>query len=288
MIHQRRMRGFTAIELLVVVAIIAILIALLLPAVQQARESARRSQCRNNLMQIGLALHHYHHAHQCLPPGSINPTGPIRDDGQGYHFSWTTQILPYLDEGLTYRKLDFTKSIYAIENSEPTSRTSPIFLCPSSASQTHAYAGCHNDVEAPIDVDNHGVLYLNSSVEFRDVTDGQRSTIMLGEVAGAGNWAMGTSSTLRNMSRINSTIDAANFKEKTGQSYYGIRDDVIEEEVEDPIDPALQVGGFLSAHTDGVNFCFVDGAVRFMSQRTDSGVLKNLANRHDGNLIEQF
>jgi prepilin-type N-terminal cleavage/methylation domain-containing protein len=66
-------RGFTLIELLVVIAIIAVLIALLLPAVQQAREAARRSQCKNNMKQLGLALHNYHDTHMVFPPGAINP-----------------------------------------------------------------------------------------------------------------------------------------------------------------------------------------------------------------------
>ncbi len=287
--NQRTRQGFTAIELLVVISIIAILIALLLPAVQQAREAARRTQCKNNMMQIGLALHSYHHTHQMLPPGSINPTGPIKHDGKGYQYSWTTQILPYLDEQLAYKKLDFSKSIHDVANSEVIFRTSPVFTCPSSPSGGNAYAGCHNDVETAIDIENNGVLFLNSSVRFRDVTDGRRATVMIGEVISTGNWSYGTRATLRNMSGLNSSKDVSFYREASGNNYYGFPDEEIaEEDGEVAIDPILFVGGFLSYHTGGVNFCFVDGSVRFLSQNMDGQVRLNLGNRHDGNLIEGF
>ncbi len=108
---KRRDRGFTLIELLVVIAIIAVLIALLLPAVQQAREAARRSQCQNNLKQMGLALHNYEGTYGRLPMAIISgecnglPWGAgstaFDDDG----FNWTTSILPYIDQANTYNKL---------------------------------------------------------------------------------------------------------------------------------------------------------------------------------------
>src|SRR5512134_266205 len=96
MIRRFKWRAFTLVELLVVIAIIGILIALLLPAVQAAREAARRSQCTNNLSQIGIALHLYESAHGQFPAGVINDKGPVRSEPIGHHMSWLTQILPYI------------------------------------------------------------------------------------------------------------------------------------------------------------------------------------------------
>ncbi|MCP4507261.1 MAG: DUF1559 domain-containing protein, partial [Fuerstiella sp.] len=75
--HKRIIRGFTLLEMLMVIAIIAVLIALLLPAIQQAREQARRTQCTNNMVQLGIALHNYQTCHNVLPPGCVNLTGPV-------------------------------------------------------------------------------------------------------------------------------------------------------------------------------------------------------------------
>ena len=114
MVRSHRRSGFTLIELLVVIAIIAILIALLLPAVQQAREAARRTQCKNNLKQLGLALHNYHDAYNILPPGMVfsgDLTGANAAlDSQTYslnHTGWM-MLLPYIDQGPLYNQWDPT------------------------------------------------------------------------------------------------------------------------------------------------------------------------------------
>ncbi len=126
--------GFTLIELLVVIAIIAILIALLLPAVQQAREAARRSQCRNNLKQMGLALHNYHDAFQRFPAAYLlNPVALHSEPSYG----WGTSILPYLDQSPLYQKLDPGKRTLRQIASGPDADAAllqtalSVFVCPS-------------------------------------------------------------------------------------------------------------------------------------------------------------
>lgn len=287
----RKTRGFTLVELLVVIAIIGILIALLLPAVQAAREAARRMSCMNNLVQLGIALKSYEVAHEVLPPGSVNPTGPIRNTPQGYHMGWLVQLLPYMEENVTFSHVDFSVGVYHPNNAPVRDITITLFTCPSCWSRygpkdstgkpirVSNYAGCHHDVEAPIDADNHGVFFLNSRVRLDQVTDGLTHTIFVGEKLCDRfdlGWMSGTPATLRN----------------TGSPLTNAVDDDFPA-VEPPEGEAaarkareLKVGGFGSEHPGGANFLFGDGAVRMIIDSIDPLIFGQLGHRADGKLLK--
>lgn len=201
------LRGFTLVELLVVMAIIGILIGLLLPAVQAVREAARRISCGNNLLQIGVALMNYEMAHRTLPPGTIEAKGPIVHLPNGYHHGWLVQLLPMLEQQAAYRKLDSNLSIYAPGNFAVRSHQFESIYCPSQPSapiQTN-YAGVHDSREVPINTNNNGCLFLNSRIRVRDITDGTSNTIIVGEKRVDDTelgWSSGTRACLRNMGSL--------------------------------------------------------------------------------------
>jgi len=279
---QRR-RGFTLVELLVVIAIIGILISLLLPAVQACREAARRVSCQNNLANLGVALQNYEAAHEFLPPGVVNPEGPIRNTPQGNHLSWLVQLLPYVEEEVAFQQIDLALGAYDEKNDPVRQLPIQTFICPSSwygpdeGPPISNYAGCHHDVEAPIDADNHGVLFLNSKINSREIPDGATHTIVLGEKLSDENdlgWMSGTRATLRN------TGVPLNLVKK---SQAADSDDESDDEADD--EAGLQVGGFNAAHPSGVNFLFGDGALHFVAEGITPSVLKQLGHRADGQLL---
>ncbi|MHC4876970.1 MAG: DUF1559 domain-containing protein [Planctomycetota bacterium] len=276
--------GFTLIELLVVIAIIAILVALLLPAVQAAREAARRASCKNNLAQIGLAILNYEMAHGVLPPGSVNTTGPIQSTPEGYHMSWIAQILPHIESQALFKTIDFTLGAYDQSDEVRRVSLSP-FRCPSSPESRggsnesfSSYAGCHHDLEAPIDVDNNGVFYLNSNVRFKDIIDGASNTLFIGEKQGLDpglTWLSGTRATLRNTGKRPNQAPA------TAGNFLGTDDGALFEDV-------LEVGGFGSWHVGGSQFVLGDGSVRFISENIDIELYQRLGNRRDEKIVGEF
>ncbi|HWL07525.1 MAG TPA: DUF1559 domain-containing protein [Planctomicrobium sp.] len=208
----RARHGFTLIELLVVIAIIAILVALLLPAVQQAREAARRAQCKNNLKQLGLAMHNYHDTHRVFPPGMFNV---INGYGSPYEAAAGTtnratffaMILPYIDQGPLYNR--WTSSVTQVNGgtvypwtTDPglTQVVVRTMLCPSDPSAGHKdhgsngfcgnYTGCtgaqawgnqYTTLDAAGDPPQ-GIFHCRSNSALRDVTDGASNTILMGEI----------------------------------------------------------------------------------------------------------
>jgi len=267
-------RGFTLVELLVVITIISILMAMMIPAVMAARETSRRMTCLNHLFQIGVALSNYESAHNMLPPGTTDKQGPIHNTPHGYQMSWLVPLLPYIDEGVVFGNIDLSVGAYDAKNAKARAIRIAVFVCPSAIPAgygpgTSSYAGCQNDVEAPINVDNHGVLFLNSHISQKDVTDGIAHTIYVGEKLSEENdlgWMSGTRATLRNTGTPPAS-DLPNVPPKAGESN------------------DLWVGGFSSEHTAGCNFLFGDGRADTIGDCIDMNVYRALANRADGKIL---
>jgi len=190
---KRAKKGFTLIELLVVIAIIAILIALLLPAVQQAREAARRSQCKNNLKQVGLSLMNYHDVHRTLPPGA---TVAFTGQGTSNGFGWTSHILPFFDQAPLFKKLNSKIAFTAAPNAALMSTILTAVRCPSDAGPDQDTTGGVADMGTSNYVGNYGVgmpslianprdvqgiMGVNTKIRIRDVKDGMSNVILAAE-----------------------------------------------------------------------------------------------------------
>ncbi len=239
----RSKRGFTLIELLVVIAIIAVLVALLLPAVQQAREAARRVQCKNNMKQIGLALHNYHDAFNKLPLANIfSPRNLITG-----HYGQYWRLLPYFDQQPLQSTFDI--NLGAAQNPGLAVRIG-VLQCPShpdpsppfqyilfpSDYRGSAYGWNQGDwfIWSPNDGSyGSGISYPNSNLSFSSVTDGQSSTLALAEVrvsplyggTGTGGASIPRPNSNADLLALSSTPSPANFGRSHSNWVNGFADD---------------------------------------------------------------
>lgn len=297
MFRQKSSRGFTLIELLVVIAIIGILVALLLPAVQQAREAARRTQCRNNLKQIGLALHNYHDTHNTLPPGWIGATAGVHDVEGINGLGWAVFLLPYMDQGPLYNQFNFNLSILDAMHNEERVQILPAYRCPSDTGTptwqieeeanpgtvittlaTANYVGAFGTLELE-DCEaggsgltngqcrGDGSLFHNGKVLLRDFTDGTSNTFVCGErvsTAGYSTW-----------------VGVVPEGEEAFARILGVADHM-------PNHQPLHLDDFSSQHEGGAFFVMGDGAVRFVSENLDESVYKGLFTRNGGEVPGEF
>ena len=297
-------RGFTLIELLVVIAIIAVLIALLLPAVQQAREAARRTQCKNNMKQLGLAMHNYHD--QC----SVFPYG-VQNVGT-YHQrdTWMQQVLPMLDNAPLYNAYAADMSVYVMDVvATVRDRNVPALQCPSDPSNPAKgasggyrsgadgfqgnYVMCIGKTQN-YGVDNGGLFYWRSNTGLKHVIDGTSNTIMGSEVMirgsantggwgeGGGYWGGGEGGGFGFTTQYppNSTV---------ADQVYGCKS------LTWPNAPCQSMATYStqrilarSYHVGGVHSLMADGAVRFISSNIDTTVFQNLGSRQGGEVVGDF
>jgi prepilin-type N-terminal cleavage/methylation domain-containing protein/prepilin-type processing-associated H-X9-DG protein len=276
--HLLKRRGFTLIELLVVIAIIAILISLLLPAVQQAREAARRTQCKNNLKQVALAMHNYLDTFGVFTPGWLTPT--TRPTNRKY-WGWPAILLPFLEQANLYHAVGVSETerlplastlfggVALLQTSIPT------YNCPSDAGPS----------PNPFYQDDNGALYGKSnyvSTRFvawgpgedpatgiRDITDGTSNTFLAGErrtstgpqfFVGGNPWGRN----LRGVSSDGAYIFHASFPPNTPTDMTSTNG------TPDPWCKRFQIS---SQHTGGAQFAFCDGSVHFVSENIASNPL---------------
>jgi prepilin-type N-terminal cleavage/methylation domain-containing protein len=318
---SRMRRAFTLIELLVVIAIIAILIALLLPAVQQAREAARRTQCKNNMKQLGLAFHNYHDAHKRFPMSYVAfVTPPTASQDVDFNWAYMSLLLPYLDQGPLYNQLnpgqgsriprdpanmtntaDYTTARAGTREALLTTVIAPL-ICPSTP------GGNVNKYQSNLGTMMYGAnnqIMLSSSpppaMPLTDVKDGTSNTILMGEKALmdrplpaiGGTWAAARGCTQARLGIVaaqcpmNTPFDGTHV---TASNCY----------TEPGSNTLVSRASAASAHEGGCHFVLCDGSVRFISENINANPLtgnagasgnftyQNLFNLNDKNPLGEF
>ena len=320
-------RGFTLIELLVVIAIIAILIALLLPAVQQARESARRSQCKNNLKQLGLAMHNYHDVFGMFPPccvASTNPQGsPLHmtafeswcdPTSKGPAWGWGAYLLPYLDEVGLYNAAGIGEGSFILDHQDEFRTILTQFMCPSDDGDpldndsnwnrltTGGFEAAKSNYVAANDhetqtrgMDATGCFWENSNCMIRDIFDGTSNTILVGERRyyledDAGDPGASAGVWAGTVCAFNSAHGGF------ARDIAGTGRRAINQVLPQPADDWDFPSAFSSQHEGGAHFLLADGSVRFISENinhsvggsTPDSLFEYLIAKNDRKVIGEF
>ncbi|MFO1019142.1 MAG: DUF1559 domain-containing protein [Planctomycetales bacterium] len=318
---RRRRPGFTLIELLVVIAIIGVLIALLLPAVQQAREAARRTQCKNNIHQIGIALHNYHDVYKMLPPGwiGVDATGTLNIHGNN-GWGWAAKILPQMDQMALFNSINFHAPVEHASNLLPRTSFVAAYVCPSDTNQNkwtiydHSGGSPVNGVElAPSnyvgvfgtsDIDDceetvpanwalptpypqcggEGAFFHNSKINFTSFTDGVSNTFMVGE-----------RKSLDQGSPFSVIPDPGGTQIPWFSTWTGVIPDhdfdivrILGTTDHTPNNDVNHIDDFSSYHAKGAHFLIGDGAVRLINKDIDLGLYQHLATRSGGESIGDY
>lgn len=324
MLSRARRRGFTLIELLVVIAIIAVLIALLLPAVQQAREAARRTQCRNNLKQLGLAMHNYSSSTGGFPMAK-NTTGSGLTQ-----FPAQARILPYLDMTNLYNQINWSLSGTAATNAVPWGFTVPAFRCASDSDAMPAVAGGRSNYYTSygtiignslpgttVGSTNYGmpypdgVFFQDSFVRMGDITDGTTSTAMMSErtlgdgsntiitrrsdTFQPGTYPADAASAVTMCRATDITTTGTQGKSNGGASwlapdhtttyYYHV---LPPNDLSCMYPPSRVTTTANSKHTGGVHLLLCDGAVRFVSNSIDINLWQAIGSRAGNEIVGDF
>jgi prepilin-type N-terminal cleavage/methylation domain-containing protein/prepilin-type processing-associated H-X9-DG protein len=304
--------GFTLVELLVVIAIIGILIGMLLPAVQQVREAARRTQCMNNIAQLGLAAHNYDFSNERFPEGVIDPVqGPILSTPSGQHISLFVQLLPYLEQRGMADRFDVNAGTYAPVNGPVRELAVPVLSCPSQGYQVCRLAlnfslpvGAEQTDEdafeltpTPIDPAGQGTEFAAIS-SYAGCHHGSETPIdsdnnglfFLNSKIGFEDIYDGSSNTVlfgEYVPNENWNLGWASGTRATLRNMGAISDfNTIYSATQAGIAPKPDfVGGFSSAHPGTLNFCMADGSVKALSNTINATICEQIGNREDGEMM---
>jgi len=297
-------RGFTLIELLVVIAIIGVLVALLLPAVQQAREAARRSQCKNNLKQIGLAIHNYHDVYNMLPSCSFAPIF------QGIMSAGiNVSLLPYLDQANLQNQYNFNVGYDVGDNLLLKNKMPTVYSCPSSPgamvpnSTTGFQSSDYTYLGNSMPDNTQALLQQGQYCRMRDATDGLSNCIMHYESGGRKTWYINENPMSVGYAYGFTNWGAAMEAWTSPGAYGWYQRAVVELDPSNPygaqptvtwnvgsavVNVSNWFGGPYSFHTGGIQLGMGDGSVRFLSENISLETLGALSSCNGGEVTGEF